>query len=422
MKKLLCVLLLCASAFADIHFSAVQPTTTVFLGRQWGSMNQTWIFSPLYPATTMFLYIRNNSSNSKNFTITLYSTPNASIADRTNNTGAWTTLQVNPSTGCPTTAATNTTVNCYVVSVYSAQIAFQISGATTGGTTDTADVFIAQSPFPPFGPLGGQVLQVMGPTPDNTIFPTAYGNPVMVGGLRIQNPVVIEAAGIDQTSRGWMIGSLSGGGGDSSQSGQMVGPSAGSGATVTYLATIPFVTPNDSATLNAYRMRGAFEGVLVQDPLHFAAGTNAINNIEAKVAGYIQRDVVNPAAAADMLNITVSGANMFHIAKITIDCTVVCDVILNKISTVGVTCTALTISRISSNLTGMSTTAATRDCVTIPTVDTQVFHWHLAANDNKVFDVSEFWEGAAANRGFSLINGAAIAAGTVSFTVEFFER
>lgn len=147
-------------------------TLTPTGGLPWSQGNQVFIFTPIDPRVSVYIFIHNNNPSNAHTsqTIQVFQTPfNSGIAaNLSKNSSRWTQDVVTQNNVTPGAACTNVNANndasigasglgtCYVNTMFAAQVAIQITGASSAaGSPDTFDLSIIQHVAAPGGQQPG---------------------------------------------------------------------------------------------------------------------------------------------------------------------------------------------------------------------------------------------------------------------------
>lgn len=150
-------------------------------GLPWANGNLVWIFKPINPHVSIYIFIRNQNPSSAHTqqTVTVWQTPFSHDIAPTlrQNSSRWTqdTLIQNSTVNasCNAVALSNDSSpgasglgSCYVVTVFAAQVAIQITGAVTqAGSPDNFDLSIVQETGVPAGQTPSSSTSNLAPTP-----------------------------------------------------------------------------------------------------------------------------------------------------------------------------------------------------------------------------------------------------------------
>lgn len=174
----------------DIHVNCatVNPCTlTPAGGIAWAQQNPVWIFSPTNPASSILIYVHNNNTTSAHTqTVKVFQTGFArtTAPTLTSNADLWVqdavTNNSTVSANCnsvaantPGTPGASGVGTCYVVSMYAAQVAIQVTGTSLqAGSPDTYDLSIVQQTGYISGPQPGEDSSAGG----GTILDVVSGN------------------------------------------------------------------------------------------------------------------------------------------------------------------------------------------------------------------------------------------------------
>lgn len=155
----------------DIYVPACSTNYTcqVTNNQPWATGNQTWIFAPIAPNVSIYVYVHNDntlgSHTSQNLRI--FQTGSPIVSNLSSNADQWVEDAVTQNTtsnascnavqaSSPTVPGASGTGTCYVITMAAAQIALKMTGAATiGGGSDTFDISIVQVIGYPGGPKPG---------------------------------------------------------------------------------------------------------------------------------------------------------------------------------------------------------------------------------------------------------------------------
>jgi hypothetical protein len=176
-------LFFCVSARAqDVRVNCSQNSTCTLTpagGISWASGNQTWIFKPINPRVSVYIFIRNyNPTNAHNSqTIQVFQSPFSQDYAPSVSTAAskWTqdtvTQNANAGASCNNINALNDSSpgasglgTCYVTTMFAAQVAIKITGAAAqAGSPDNFDLAIVQETGTPAGQQPGSSNSTLNP-------------------------------------------------------------------------------------------------------------------------------------------------------------------------------------------------------------------------------------------------------------------
>jgi hypothetical protein len=339
------------------------------------------------------------------------------------NTGNW--LQEPTTVTFPVTVPAFSLLSFFYPTRSAAFIGIIPSGSIVAAGTDTADLIIVQSSnsttcsnIAASNAIQGVVAQGVS---------SASVNPVLIsgwefiagGGLAKNNEVPV----FDSTTFGLLIGNSTGAWADSIGNVQSVGMNYGNGvATPTSVSVEPMGSADDTAS----------PGTVARLKNHHKTGLMVSNQFawaSSELKGYFaQADLVNPTAGLLLLGIMQSGTSDLGIVldKVTVGCSVACDLLLNRTSDSGIGCTAATNGKgfdegvgVAANAIAIKGTCGTSQ----PTVTNTVAHWWLPANTTQIFDLTGFWmfNVSTDKRGFEVLVNTAFT-GTASATMLWGDR
>lgn len=177
------LLLCCASSLPaqDIHVDACPTTCTLTPagGLSWANGNLVWIFTPINPRVSVYIFIRNYNSTSAHTSqsIQVFQSPFGRdyAPNVTTAASKWTqdtvTQNANAGASCTNVNALNDAApgasglgTCYVTTMFAAQIAIRITGAAAqAGSPDNFDLAIVQETGTPAGQQPGSSSATLNP-------------------------------------------------------------------------------------------------------------------------------------------------------------------------------------------------------------------------------------------------------------------
>lgn len=445
MKKVFAFLLL-ASTFAiaqqDINISAVNPFVTLGRSLAWGvsgpgGVNNNFIFQPPTADSTICVAITNNNPSSvHSVQFNVFQTIDPQVKTFQTNQLRWAPVPINGVT-FPQVIPSLTTLTFYYRSTAAARLALVISASSVQpGSPDTADLVVGQPSANSFcGSAAGTtaVTAVIGPTGQGGAIAAANQAPVLVGGWQESGGTIFniaQHAAVDANSNGWIMG-VNNAVSEGSQVGVGSGLNnvVGTGAATLFQAQMVGQSTDGGIGTGAGSQPGIARisryGLVTSDA--FAWTSDNLSNVATAFLAYnAQKDQVNPAAGLLLLAVVEGATSTMRPHKAYISCSAACDVFINRVSTAGATCTAVTIVKAFDPSLGNASgsTANTGACVTNPTVTYTIVHLWLGAATSQTFDLSGYYTkpAAGAGNGFDITEGAAVAAGTVSVTLDWMER
>lgn len=182
----------------DIYVPACSTNYScqVASGVPWTNGNQTWVFAPIAPNVSIYVYVHNRNTTSAHTsqTLSIYQTGSTTVSNLSSNADQWAqdAVQQNSVVGAscnnlnasaPLSPGASGTGTCYVSTMATAQVAIKITGAASAaGSPDVFDIGIVQIAGYAAGPQPGageqQVSVVVSPTTpaDNTPNTNIPGN------------------------------------------------------------------------------------------------------------------------------------------------------------------------------------------------------------------------------------------------------
>ncbi len=170
---------------------------TLAKSQPWSGGNKIFLFRPIQPSVSLYVFVHNNNPTSAHTsqTLSVFQTPSTTVTDLSNNADLWTqdTVSQNATAGAScnnVNAATPTVVGstsglgtCFIITSFAAQLAVRITGAASAaGTPDTFDLLVIQAIGEPKGQAAGASAQQVSGVAANGAAPAAGENPVLVGG------------------------------------------------------------------------------------------------------------------------------------------------------------------------------------------------------------------------------------------------
>ncbi len=143
---------------------------TLTRGQAWTNGNQVWIFRPIRPNVSVYIFVHNLNTTSAHASqaISVFQSPSVTVADLSNNADLWTQDSVTQNN---TAGALCNSVNaraplvigsasglgtCFITTSFAAQIAVRITGASSAaGSPDSFDLFVVQETGEPKGQQAG---------------------------------------------------------------------------------------------------------------------------------------------------------------------------------------------------------------------------------------------------------------------------
>lgn len=432
-----------AYAQQDIFQQSFTPYVQ-FPNLPWGSgagaVNNNFWFNTLQAEQGVCIWVTNlNPISAHSFSLTVSSTPDAGIPGFTGFTGRWTSTLNSAGVAFPFTVSANSTTTFFYNTRSSAYVAMQFSGsAGAGGAPDTATITAVLTTAANCSAIviGNTVI---GPTPNGSAISASNQQPVIVGGGSatggagyLQNA---RTAMLDTTTQGWMVGIVYDANEQSAPRGAALnyGTTISSGA-ATFLHVMPWGQQSDAGlgsgagdVTSPFRNSRPY-GTAV-GPIWEWASTSYQSGGSTPLATYNSRtDQVNPAAGALLLAINTTSVSNNGITpyRITVSCEAACDFLIRRVTDAGNTCAAGTIVKTFDPSLGaaINYAAVTAGCVANPTSTQVLFHIWLAAGGTWQQNMMGYWwrNVAPVGSGFSVEEGTAVAAGTVSTTFEFMTR
>jgi len=159
------------------------------------------------------------------------------------------------------------------------------------------------------------------------------------------------------------------------------------------------------------------------------ASTNSAAASGSPLLTYVTRnDVVNPAAGALLVSVNTTNVSNNGLTphRITVSCSAACDFFVQRVTNAGTTCGAGTLTKTFDPSLGgaINYAAVIGGCVANPTATQVLFHVFLGAGQVYSYDFVGYWWGTLcpSGSGFDVQNGAVVAAGTVTVTMEVILR
>jgi hypothetical protein len=431
-RKILVALLLGAAAWGQDIFTQVYSPFAAVRNIPWGNgagaMNNTFWFNSIAPELgTCVIVYNNNPTSAHSFTLVVQQSSDPNTSGFTGFSKLWTAVA--GSTTFPFSLAANTSLSMFYATRSSSFIALTFSGtATQAGNPDTANIIIVEADVVSCANSGAS-NSVQGIIPDGGSSPNV--SPVLIGGWKntagtITN--VSQTVAVDSATRGMSVGrqsSLVATSTDNTNAASLVAwdPGFAPGSGTMAPLVVPFGGADDTSSpgvTTRFKTTKDF-GLMTSNAWQWESG-----NPTARHAMHAQTDSVNPAGGFDLLSVNQAGASSgLFLNRIVISCSVACDILINRTSAQGNTCTAVTARKaFNESLATTSANAVQTNCTLgNPPVINQSFHLWLAANTVQIMDMTGYWMGAGGGtNGFSVVNNTAIAAGTVSVTIEWDER
>lgn len=383
-------------ARADVRVNCSQNSTCTLTpsgGLPWANGNLTWIFKPLNPRVSVYIFIRNQNTTSAHSsqTITVFQTPFSQDAspDLNTNSSKWTqdTLTQNSTAGasCNSVNAANDASpgasglgSCYVNTMFAAQVAVRITGANTqAGSPDNFDLAIVQETGIP----GGQA-----PGSTSSVTLNAGNNPV---------------------SQNYVSAVVGDGQADTN-----IPNAFPTSNPLDYL-----VFPYAYNGTNWDRVRGTANTGLSDAPPIMVVSDGLS---QAFTAGSGQ--VTNPGAAQSLLFVQDnSGAKALYFNTLTISSSVAAQFSVQQTSTAGTTCTAANVANQKIGNATASVAAASTSCTGGPTgINPQMFYF-VPAGGTVTIDLRGFIAPSGSTTGIIAVNSASIT-GLVSVEVSWHEK
>lgn len=427
MKKWLAVFLMfvvqfCLAQNTDIPVNGANTYTVIGQNLVWGksgpgSMNNNFIFTPTTADTGICIYITNlNTSSGHSFSLAMSQTGDPTVTSFVNNGSRWTSVAIFPSTTFPVTISANSTQGFFYKTFASAVVALQITGSTTSaGSPDTANVFAVQTSQSNCG-INPSNNAVVGPTLEGSATPIGARYPVLVGGWS-QGTNTATTIRLDPNNTGYvLVGTNNGAATSDSPLASWSGVSLNNIGTSNFLNIMNWGIGSDTNVGFILDRNSARYGKATSDSFAFSSSSNSSKSY------YGQNDTTNPGAGAVLLHVYNTATTPIALRRITVSCSAICDVLINTTNSTGTTCTAET--KANSNPAGPASVASTvlqSGCTVAPTVVNTIRHVNIRADDTQVFDMTGFWNGATANNGFDVVQGAALT-GVASVAFEWMER
>ncbi len=192
----------------DVRANCSQNATCTLTpagGISWANGNLTWIFKPLNPRVSVYIFIRNYNSTSAHTsqTVQVFQSPfSQDLAPSVSSTASrWTqdtvTQNANAGASCNNVNALNDTSpgasglgTCYVTTMFAAQVAIKITGAAAAsGSPDNFDLAIVQETGTPAGQSPGSSSSTLNPV----LQPATTKNSQVTSGSNAAQTVSIAA-------------------------------------------------------------------------------------------------------------------------------------------------------------------------------------------------------------------------------------
>jgi len=158
---LLCFFLIATPAHCqDIYVPACSTNYQCQLAsnQPWATGNQTWIFTPIGPSVSVYVYVHNRNTTSAHNTQTLsmFQTGSTTVSNLSSNADQWAQDKValntvagascnNVNASAPLVPGASGTGTCYIVTMAAAQVAVKITGSIAqAGSPDTFDLSVVQ--------------------------------------------------------------------------------------------------------------------------------------------------------------------------------------------------------------------------------------------------------------------------------------
>lgn len=424
-------ILVCAGAVRaqDVRVNCAQNSTCTITpagGLSWANGNLTFIFRPLNPRVSVYIFIRNQNPTSahNSQTITVFQTPfSQDLAPNLSlNSSRWTqdvvTQNTTANASCNSVAAANDLSpgasglgTCYVNTMFAAQVAIRITGANSqAGSPDNFDLAIVQETGQPGGQQPGASASQQAVQGSGANGAAPVGSPVLIAG-QDNNPFT-------------RILKLGGGGGltfttnsspaDGVLNSNVAAISSDAGQQSEDLLVAP-VAFNGSTW---DRMRGtANTGLADAPPLQVVSDGLA-------QAFTTQQNITTPGAATDILSVNANSGGKtlyFDHAVITNTVTGGVPVDVQYVTALGLTCTNLTIVNQKIGNATASTALGQSSCTTHPTATTH-FNQNLTlpANSLQVIDLRGIIAPSGSTTGINFQTGTFT--GNVSITLVWYEK
>jgi hypothetical protein len=397
-----------------------------------GNLNNNFIFSPVDPNQGFCLFISNNNpTNSHTVSVTVSQTGDPSLQQFIGFAQKWNTVPT--ITSFPVTVAASGIQGINYKTTASANIRVGFTGATAqAGTPDTADVFAVQTNQSACGSLSTQAVQ--GPFQQGTNVTLANQFPVLVGGLASPGSTGSALAmHLGTTGNGLL---LDGGICCQSWASGFITPSNIASSTFSKVQASPSASQQGEMILNTIPIasignKGWAAGLVHTNFMEVATDQQYLA-ASGTPAFQVLGTFTNPGAGAtilhnfDKVNSVVNPAYK----TLVVSCSVACELLINRTSTQGTTCTALTIRNLQLGNANTVQAANANDVAEnnctggAPTSTFTMFDLSLAAGIPQTIDLSGYvnFHSATTGAGIDVINVANIAAGLVTATLSFMEQ
>lgn len=159
------ILAVCGAHAQDVNVNCRNAPSCILSpngGIPWASGNLTFIFTPIAPHASIYIYLHNNNPSNAHSsqTIQVFTTPFVSsrAPSLTQNSDLWVqdtvTQNSTPGASCNTLNANGSAApgaagmgSCYVMATFATQVAIKITGAAAqAGSPDTYDLVVVQEP------------------------------------------------------------------------------------------------------------------------------------------------------------------------------------------------------------------------------------------------------------------------------------
>lgn len=435
MKRLLAIflLLLCAGAVraqSDPHVNCSQNSTCTITpsgGIPWANGNLTFIFRPLNPRVSVYIFIRNqNTTSAHTQTVTVFQTPfSQDLAPNLSSTGSrWTqdvvTQNTTANASCNAIAAANDSLagasglgTCYVNTMFAAQVAIRISGATAqAGSPDNFDLAIVQETGQPGGQQPGAAAtqsQVQG---SGAAGSPPVGFPVLVAGSDGTNvrTVNTNSGGVVATTT---TNQLAFGDGLSNLNAATFNAANNSSSAAAIL-------PEEFNGSTWDRVRGTANTGLSDAPPMQVVSDGLAQAFSVNPNG----GLANPLAAFDLLamNNNSGGKTQYldHVVLSTNSASAVLTTIFPT-STLGTTCSTQTPQNLKFGNATTSTATIQWNCSTAPTKGTGLNSFFIPASGTVSIDLRGIVLPSGTTQGIDFVNSAGVT-GNVYITLFWYEK
>lgn len=404
---------LCSLAWSqqDITIPGLSTYTVIGRGLLWGTgVNNNFIFQAYNPNTQICLYVTNNNpTNSHSFTVTLWQAGDPQVKAFASFPSKW--AQTNTNQTFPKTVTAVTTVGIFFNVSAAALLTAQFTGSSSAaGSPDSADIFAVQTTAGGCGLSAGSPVPVTGASVQGSTLTAPNQFPVLIGGLSSPGAAsTILPLHVGGTGNGILID-----GGvccQSFASGFRSNPAASfsnfqaASGTGSQLETVI-----DNFDMGFFGAKGTAPGFVKTNFLEIATD-QFWQTVSSTPAWVVLGKITNPAANATLLEHFMTNAGNVNPAykSLVLDCSAACELLVQRVTARGGTCTALTAQNLQVGNNGVQLAPNAADvqenaCTTPPTASTAMFDLPLGANIPITLDLSGFvnFHNATAGSGVSV--------------------